>query len=368
MFYFASCTPSNRPKDSFVIQEILQGLDFKSPKILYYWRKNLNDDPKEEVLYLIRNGMEEHLASFEQFNNQNQNNWKLEWKKSYSLLNIGPLEYSQSLKQWIPSSNKIQQDSTQELGYIIKNIQFLELPGDTFPSIFINILAEDPILGIFSVPIGLRKGIKILDGLSLLIEHPILRETKFAGFEYQPKDKSIIIFPKQLSYSLEMVFNGMEMIPNLSSQPIPSILKIEQSQDNTFSIELKNRGGVANVTYLTFSFPENKEIELTTKKEEIRVYKPGDLIFSRLEKKKIPAQYPMIEITKNNWGTNYRFSFGFKLKDNTNTSYMLFRASYPLHNKTEIIPNNYSVVPLELDQQSYPAYRIPLGPSHKITK
>lgn len=361
----AQCTPQDRPVDVQAIKLILGGIEPQSPQVIYSRKINLDKEPDLEVLFLIRNGQEEHVGIFKGISGE----WRIVWKKSFSLLNIGPIRHAQMENKWIPHAHPDKNE-----GYVVKNILAAELPGDKFNSLFMEVLSEEPPLGLFSVPMGFRLGQKILDGFALLKDHPKLVLSKRGDFDYKPEDKTIRIFPRDVSQSLEMVFNGSEMIPNLSSQPIPALTNAKK-EGNRFRLEFKNRGGYSPVTYLTLSFPQGGKVRPISS-SGLRVYQKGDSIYSRTLGKNVPATYPLIEATKEGWGTNVRYAFEFEYEptgtsDQTNNPsknpeieerpYFLFRTSYRYNRQVESIPNDFSVTYTTPDQQGFPAYRLPLA-------
>jgi len=345
---FFQCNSDSNPSKKFVLEQTLNGVNRLNPELVMSLQVNLDEDENAESINLVRNGMEEYISVFK---SDKDGKWKLDWKKSFSLVNPGAFHYSSKERKWLPEKNP----DTKE-GYIIKKLLPVLLPGDSFHSLFLEILFEDPLSDLYSIPVGYRKGIKILDGLSALADHPVLKARNRADFIYKPEDKSILVFPEERNLSIEFVFNGYEMIPNLGSRPIPSITKISK-EENRYRIECKNRGGVSSVTYLTLSFPKGGNLKAASS-NGLRVYKPGDSVFSRTLGKYIPASYPMIEVTRESWGSNYRFSFEFEYEGPGD--FILYRASYKYNKTIETIPDSYSVVPVEVDQQGFLSYRLNL--------
>ncbi|WCL49724.1 hypothetical protein [Leptospira sp. GIMC2001] len=378
IFFIANCTPKDRPNDSFVIEAVLAGARSFSPEILSSRKINLNPSPELEVLYLIRNGTEEIIAVFEESKDNKESSWRLSWKKSFSLMNAGPMAYDKSKGKWIPASGSDLDSSSP--GYIIRKILAEELAGDNFNSIFLEVMSEEPPNGIFTVPLGFREGRKILDGFSLLADHSVVKNKKRAEFTYNKENKSIILFPSESSQKLEFVWNGWEMIPNLSSQPIPSLISIQKTGIK-YRLEFKNRGGYTAVTYLSFSFPQGGRIKAISE-TGLRAYKTGDSIFSKTANKYISATFPLLEATKDGWGANVRYAFEFEYepletsdadvkknleiedikssKKENSDKFILFRTSYRYNKNIETIPNLYSVTNVYPDQQGFTAYKLEL--------
>lgn len=344
------CSPKDRPSDTLIMESVLKDEKQASPKIISHRKINLDEEPDLESLVLLRNGTTEILASFK-FKGEE---WVHLNSLKFSLMNIGPFAYSVQDKKWVAT-----QKPEKNEGYIVKKIIAQELPGDNFNSIFIEIMSEEPPLGLFSVPMGYRKGKKILDGLSILKDHPNVKSSKRADFSYNPKDKSILAFPEDGNMKLEFVFNGFEMIPNLSAQPIPAILKIDR-KGNQYRVEFKNRGGYNTNTYLTLSFPKGGVVKEITK-PDLQAYKKGDSVYSRTKDRFIPAIHPMVEATKSAWGANVRYAIEFSYDcECDDPEYFLFRTSYKYNRNIEMIPNEFSIYSSnDTDQQGFPAYIVP---------
>ncbi|MCB1179095.1 MAG: hypothetical protein KDK36_16030, partial [Leptospiraceae bacterium] len=121
----------------------------------------------------------------------------------FSMPHYGPFSYAIKNKKWEPSKILNPNES-----YIIQNVQFYQLPGDNFYSIFLEILSEEPPLPLFSVPIVLRKGEKILDGLVEFKEKDFLKENLKTDFIFdETSGKLNIVSPKG---EVEMSFDFIE--------------------------------------------------------------------------------------------------------------------------------------------------------------
>ncbi len=375
-----NCSSKDGPSDSYAINAVLGDTVRHSPEVVFSRKINLDELPDFEYLVLVRNGNDEILSTFKY---QNTGEWVCIWKKSFSLMNAGPFEYNSKDKKWISSNSNFSND-----GFIIKNVLAVELAGDHYNSIFFELMSEEPPMGLFSVPMGYRKGIKILDGLQLFKDHPKVKSVKRVDFSYKKEDKSIIVFPKDRNSILEFAFNGYEMVLNLNSQPIPSLIDVKRD-GNKFRLEFKNRGGYTSVTYLTISFPQASRIKALSE-SGVKAYQKGDSIFSQAEGRQVSAKFPLIEATKEGWGANVRYAFEFELiiepnSDSTTLSSTesdssknlpstdnmkpttqsnpiegLYRISYKWNRSTETIPNSFSVVPYLMDQQGFPAYKLTL--------
>jgi len=358
--FILNCSkPRLGPSDNEILKSVLAENEKKSPKVISTKSVNLDEDKEFESIALVRNGTEEILCVFK----KEGEIWKLNFKKNFSLLNSGPFEYDTAQKSWKASKNE--KDSE---GFIVKRILVGELPGDSFNSIFLEILSEEPPMGLFSFPYVIRKSQKILDGLSSLKEHENLKKTKRADFSYDQNEKSIKIFPSDVSYAQEFVFNGWEMVPVISGTPTASILNIEtigtmeKGKETEIKLHLKNRGQTAHVTYLSLSFPSGGIIQPDSKATGVRIYNSGKPIYSIQERKFIPSKHPLLEITKENWGRNYKYDLGFKfIPQVSGKQNILFRTSVKISGNIVYLPNEYSASPFQTDQQGFPSYVIEVG-------
>ncbi|EMF44051.1 hypothetical protein LEP1GSC148_2802 [Leptospira interrogans serovar Canicola str. LT1962] len=183
---FVACS-SKTPPDSKIIELLFSADEKKNPDVLFKKVGNLDDDPELESFSLVRNGTEEVLGIFK----KQKGEWYLLGKFSFSLLNIGPLHYDVSKSSWLPGESDSQK---KEAGFIVKRILMDELPGDRFNSLFLEVLSEEPPLGLFSVPYVIRKGHKILDGLMTLKDHEFLIKSKRIDFEYNKTEKILRSF------------------------------------------------------------------------------------------------------------------------------------------------------------------------------
>lgn len=183
---FVVCS-SKIPPDSKIIELLFSADEKKNPDVLLKKAGNLDEDPELESFSLVRNGTEEVLGIFK----KQKGEWHLLGKFSFSLLNIGPLHYDVSKSSWLPGEPDSQK---KEAGFIVKRILMDELPGDGFNSLFLEVLSEEPPLGLFSVPYVIRKDHKILDGLMALKDHEFLIKSKRIDFEYNKTEKILRSF------------------------------------------------------------------------------------------------------------------------------------------------------------------------------
>ncbi|EQA43849.1 putative lipoprotein [Leptospira broomii serovar Hurstbridge str. 5399] len=358
LFAFLSSCNSKTPSDSKIISQVLSGGEEKHPKVVLKKVGNLDDDPELESFAIVRNGTEEILAIFK----KDKDEWRLIFKLPFSLLNIGPMHYESKGSSWKPGED----EKAKEPGYIIKRILMEELPGDEFNSLFLEILSEEPPIGLFSVPFVIRKGAKVLDGLASLKDHEFLVKSKRADFTYNKEEKNITVFPGNRTYAQNFNFNGWEMVPDIANVAAPGLLSVEaptewkKGESGEVVVWFKNRGSYAGTTYISLSFPQAGKLEIDSGKEGVRMYSIGSNIYSA-EGKYINAKVPLLEITKEGWGRNHRYGVRFKYTpDSDGVPYVLFRSTSKAYRETVQIPTQASSVKTELDQQGYRSYPLSL--------
>ncbi|WP_243394678.1 LIC13341 family surface-exposed protein [Leptospira adleri] len=361
IFIAVSCS-SKTPSDSRIVELLLSPSDQKNPDVVLKKVGNLDEDQDLESFALVRNGTEEVLGVFKKKNGE----WSLINKFSFSLLNIGPLHYEASKSSWLPGEGENPQ--TKEAGFVVKRILMEELPGDGFNSLFLEVLSEEPPLGLFSVPYGIRKGQKILDGLLSLKDHEFLIKTKRIDFDYNKTEKNITIFPSNRSYAQNFIFNGWEMVPDIPRVAVPSLLSLEAPAEWKKGIAgeavlwFKNRGSYAGTTYLSLSFPDGGKVSIDTTKEGQRFYSPGSSVFSSAGKY-INSSVPLVEITKEGWGRNHKYGIRFSIiPDKDGIPSVLFRSSTRMGRDVVNLPNQFGSVQKQTDQQGFSAYKLELIP------
>lgn len=355
---FVACS-SKTPPDSKIIELLFSADEKKNPDVLFKKVGNLDDDPELESFSLVRNGTEEVLGIFK----KQKGEWYLLGKFSFSLLNIGPLHYDVSKSSWLPGESDSQK---KEAGFIVKRILMDELPGDRFNSLFLEVLSEEPPLGLFSVPYVIRKGHKILDGLMTLKDHEFLIKSKRIDFEYNKTEKNITIFPSNRNYAQNFIFNGWEMVPDIARVAVPSLLSLEAPKEwkkgvpEEVVLWFKNRGSYSAVTYLSISFPDGGKINIDTTKEGQRMYSPGSNVFSS-SGKYISSTVPLVEITKEGWGRNHKYGIRFSLTpDKDGIPSVLFRSSTRMGREVVNLPNQFGSIQKQTDQQGFVSYKLGL--------
>ncbi|TGL34510.1 hypothetical protein EHQ52_08365 [Leptospira koniambonensis] len=354
---------SKTPSDSKIISLTIPESEEKSPDVVLKKLGNLDEDPDLEVFSLVRNGTEEILAVFKKQNGE----WALQSKIGFNLLNIGPFIHDPKTSSWKAGED----ENAKESGYVIKRILMEELPGDSFNSLFLEVLSEEPPLGLFSVPYVIRKGEKILDGLASLKDHQFLAKSKRIDFSYNKEEKNLTIFPNNRTYAQNFNFNGWELVPDVPSVAAPGLLSIEAPSEwkkdvaSEVVIWFKNRGSYSGTTYITLSFPQGGKVEIDSGKEGLRYYSPGSSVYS-FEKKYINSKVPLLEITKEGWARNHKYGVRFKYTPaEDGVPNLLIRSSSKSYRDTINLPTDYSSVKTEIDQQGFKSYPLPLVPRGK---
>lgn len=360
---FAFCRQGDAPSASEVAKALYGPETEISVRILGSKVANLDEEPDLESIVLSQSGQSEAVSVYKKIDG----NWAFQWKQEFHLLSLGETYYDLKSLKWQPGKLTGKEKKTFE-GDCIRRIVIEELAGDSFNSIFIEVLSEEPPLGLFSIPFGYRKGQKVLDGLQLK-EHEELVRTKRLDFEYSSKDKSIRIFPSSPNYSQEFVFNGWEMIPNLPMQPVPAFIsmeiqpKLEIGKESKITLHFKNRGNFASVTYLSLTFPEEAEITKSETSQGVRLYNKGQTVYNIIQGRQIPATNILLEATKEAWGTNFKYgiSFYYRPLKSLDTK-ILFRSSFKYYKEIVSIPNRYSISKTEIDQQGFYTYPLEIRP------
>jgi hypothetical protein len=351
------CKQSDAPSASEVAKALYGMETEKTVRILGSKVINLDEEPDLESIVLSQSGQSEAISVYKKLGG----NWTFQWKQEFNLLSLGESYYDLKKRSWESGSAQGKEKKTLE-GDCIRRIVLSELAGDSFNSVFIEVLVDEPPLGIFSIPFGYRKGKKVLDGFQLK-EHEELVRTKRLDFEYSAKDKSIRIFPSSPNYSQEFVFNGWEMIPNLPMQPVPAFVsmeidpKLELGKESKVTLQFKNRGNFASVTYLSLSFPDTGRVSMSETAKGVRIYNKGQTVYNVIQGKQIPATNTLLEATKEAWGTNFKYGISFYyVPEKSLDARILFRSSFKYYKEIVSIPNKFSISKTEIDQQGFYTY------------
>ncbi|TGK07287.1 hypothetical protein EHO59_04040 [Leptospira semungkisensis] len=349
---------SKTPSDSKIISLTIPPSEEKSPDVVLKKLGNLDEDPALESFALVRNGTEEILAVFKKKDDE----WALQSKIQFNLLNIGPFHYDNKSSSWKPGED----EKSEKAGYVVKRILMEELPGDSFNSLFLEVLSEEPPIGLFSVPYVLRKGEKILNGLAVLKDHQFLPKSKRIDFSYNKEEKNLTIFPNNRTYAQNFNFNGWELVPDVPNVAAPGLMTVEapdswtKGKPEEVVIWFKNRGSFSGTTYISLSFPQGGKLEIDAGKEGLKAYSSGSSIFSSSQKY-INSTVPLLEITKEGWARNHKYGVRFKYTPDTDElPYILVRSTSKSYRDKVNLPTDFSSVKTEVDQQGFRSYPLSL--------
>ena len=192
-----SCNPFNKDNPQELFGLLFTDGGKRNPKIVFQKEVNLDLTQENEFFYIVRNGNEEILVVLD-----NTKKTVL-FKQVFALLNIGPIVYDPAKNKWIASSAEMKTDSL----YIIKSLLFTRLVGDSYDSIFLEVLSEEPPLELFSVPLIYKNYKLVLDGFTLFKETKLLKELNRIPVSYIPDKKGIHVLSAKPAvdkfYSLE---------------------------------------------------------------------------------------------------------------------------------------------------------------------
>ena len=178
---FTHCKAFNGDNPQSLFDLVFADGGKRNPKVIFKKEVNLDLTPENEFVYIIRNGNEEILIVLD----QKQKN--LLFKKVFTLLNIGPILYDSQKKKWTASSSEMQPDAL----YIIKNLLFTRISNDTYDSIFLEILSEEPPLVLFSIPLVFRNYNLVFDGFGLFKDSKLLKELNRIPLTYIPEKNGV---------------------------------------------------------------------------------------------------------------------------------------------------------------------------------
>ncbi|MCX7999848.1 MAG: hypothetical protein N3A69_13005 [Leptospiraceae bacterium] len=112
----------------------------------------------------------------------------------------GQYEYNSEAKTWLPKEFI----HSKEL-CLIRKIDFFQLPNDSFYSIFLEVLLEEPPIGLFSVPFVIREGEIIFNGLEELSPQKFLKQNHYSTFQY--KDGKLEILTNSNKLGLTYIYD-----------------------------------------------------------------------------------------------------------------------------------------------------------------
>ena len=171
------CSSINQDNPQALFEIVFAEGGKRNPKIVFKKEVNLDLTPEKEFVYIIRNGNEEIFVVL------NETKRNILFKKVFTLLNIGPIVYDSEKKKWVASPFEMKPDAL----YIIKNLLFTRLGNDSYDSIFLEILSEEPPLDLFSVPLVFRNYNLVFDGFTLFKETKLLKELNRIPVSYIPE-------------------------------------------------------------------------------------------------------------------------------------------------------------------------------------
>jgi hypothetical protein len=155
--FLVSCI--QRPEEK--IKQMLYPEPTSYPKVLLSLSQNVSENKTNEVVWLVRSKNEETLA----VTSVVSDDLHLDFKKIFVMHRYGSYDFNPTINEWEATESHDNRKS-----FIIQNLNFYQLPGDEFESIFLDILSEEPPLGLFNTLLVYRKGIKIFDGLDIAAE------------------------------------------------------------------------------------------------------------------------------------------------------------------------------------------------------
>ena len=345
----SGCSFQN-PSDSKILSQVYSESESKNPKVL----KRVSVD-ESTLVVITQNSNSETISQFQ----KTKDSWEIRFKESFFLTNFGSYAYDPQKKTWVP----VEMATNSEEPFLFRNLLMEKLPGDAHPTIFTEVLTELPGRGLVSAPFAFRNGKKILDGLALFGDGDVYTSVKRIPISFQKENKSLIIFSDIAAYRTEMVWNGWELLADTPGNCIPSLVSHSFEKNSAkpgfwnLKMEWKNRGQTANTTYLSFSFPDSKTVKILRPEESGKSYAVGASIFFKSRRHHDKSQYPLVEITKSGWGRNYKMLMELEIEsDSPQTPKVLVRFTNRFRNEILEIPNNFTQVVLETDQQGYKNY------------
>jgi hypothetical protein len=343
----------NFPDEAIIFSQVYNSNSKNRVRLFSFKSVNLDSSPELESIIISNDTQTENLSIF----SKTGNGWTLIKNFSYPIPEGKSYSYSEDNKTWTESKE------TKEPS-IIKRVLLQELPGTSYNSIFFEVVSLNSDGKIHSTLYIISNYNLIFDGSRFLKGHPLQDRNLRTDFEYLPQDKSVRLFPKDFQYAQEIVYNGWEMIPKISGLTIPALLessisKVESSDEYLAKFLFKNRGSYNRVTYLSFYFPDNVTIRFPENAKGYSFYKKGSSVFLNKQKKHGASKGNLLEITKDEWGSNYKYSIEFSiLGKNLEKKYLLFRSSTKISSVIQSIPNEFSSIYTEEDGQEFYCYKI----------
>lgn len=120
---------------------------------------------KEETVHIFQGKNEEHLV----ISRKEKDGPNPFFVKTFLHSFYGPYSYSTEKRKWIP-------DSGRECPCILVGTELKRIGNDSFDSLILKVLSEEPPFGLFAVPFIIREDRVILNGLDMIPEDSKIRE------------------------------------------------------------------------------------------------------------------------------------------------------------------------------------------------
>ncbi len=157
-------------------------------------RKSVNG--QEEKIYIFQGRNEEHLVIA---GNENGSQSPF-FVKTFLHSFYGPYSYSTDKMKWIPDSGK-------DCPCILIKTELKRIGNDSFESVFLKVLSEEPPSGMFAVPFIIREDKIILNGLDMISEDSKIREEGDYVLELE-NDGNILIRSQKNTSKLMLGFKN----------------------------------------------------------------------------------------------------------------------------------------------------------------
>lgn len=329
-------------------------------KVIYNKRLNIDTDSDMETIAIIKYHSAERFVIFKKDNGH----WKKIRSIDFLLRKPGYYRYRDG-KGW-HSGKK----DSEALARIIQRVILSPIgSGAKRNSVLLEYLRKDPLSPVISSQIRIFTDLRSsFDSLNVLTEHPLVIRDKRIPYRFEKKNK-LFFFPDDKGYRAELRFNGRENIIYYPGNTLIyySAPEIEQSggpeSGYKVTLELKNIGDSALISYISLSFPQGDHVR-PLKKGLVRVYRSGARIFNR-RARLMAAKYPLLEITKKGWRSYYRTRVRFLWQPSAvskaaRKSILLVRTVSKVSDDKTLSPPEPSSVVTVKDQQGYRAYAFEL--------
>jgi hypothetical protein len=180
LLIFINCNPYPIPNS--ILEEIYPDINLKNgayPKILLEKKVQLNESHDIEKIFLIQRENEEVFVCLEGDH--------LSWYLTFTLMDYISHEYDQAIRGWKAKKNHGREP------IILSDISFHKLAKDNFYSIFFTVFSEEPPINAFKVPMVIRAGRIVFNGIHLLKEEKVLMDWKNLAYQYEEQSGIIQI-------------------------------------------------------------------------------------------------------------------------------------------------------------------------------